>query len=106
MYYFIKKETGEIVIAIIYINDTFIMDIKDSLLFLELKQKFIKKRAYYDLEETKEFFEIYISWNCNYQRIFVDQSKYLNKVLAYFNIATNPTSTSFLLGYVFKPNNK
>ena len=43
MYYFIKEETGELVIAIIYINDAFIIDIKDTLLFLELKQKFIKK---------------------------------------------------------------
>ena len=37
---------------------------------------------YYNLEETKMFFEIYISYNCMNQKIFVDQSKYLNKVLA------------------------
>ena len=39
-------------------------------------------------------------------KIFVDQSEYLNKVLACFNIATNPTSTSLPLYYVFKPNDK
>ena len=38
--------------------------------------------------------------------IFVDQSEYLNKVLAYFNIVTNLTCTLLPLGYVFKPNDK
>ena len=47
-----------------------------------------------------------ISCNCMNQKIFIDQSEYLNKVLAYFNIATNLTSASLLLYYVFKPNNK
>ena len=47
-----------------------------------------------------------MSCNCKNQKIFVDQSKYLNKVLAYFNIAINLTSTPLLLGYMFKPNNK
>ena len=37
---------------------------------------------YYNLEETKKFFEIHISHNCMNQKIFVDQSKYLNKVPA------------------------
>ena len=49
---------------------------------------------------------MYISHNCKNQKIFLDQSECLNKVLAYFNIATNLTSTPLLLGYVFKPNNK
>ena len=46
--------------------------------------------------------------NCNYkdQKIFVDKSEYSNKVLAQFNVVTNPTSTLLLLGYMFKPNNK
>ena len=61
---------------------------------------------YYNLEETKMFFEIYISYNCMNQKIFVDQSKYLNKVLAWFNIVTNLTSTLLLLSYMFKPNDK
>ena len=33
-------------------------------------------------------------------KIFVDQSEYLNKVLACFNIATNPTSILLSLGYM------
>ena len=49
---------------------------------------------------------MYISHNHKDQKIFVNQSEYLNKVLVYFNITTNPTSTPLLLGYVFKSNNK
>jgi len=64
------------------------------------------KWKYHNLGETKEFLRIHISCNCKDQKIFVDQSKYLNKVLAYFNIATNPTSTLLLLNYVFKHNDK
>jgi len=47
-----------------------------------------------------------ISHNHKDQKIFVDQSEYLNKFLAHFNIATNPISTLLSLDYVFKPNNK
>jgi len=79
---------------------------KDSPLLLELKQKFIMKWEYCDLRETKEFLEMCINCNCKDQKIFVDQSEYLKKVLAQFNITTNPTSTPLLLGYVFKPNDK
>jgi len=43
MYYFIDEETRELVIAIVYINNVCFMGSKDSLLLLELKQKFIMK---------------------------------------------------------------
>jgi len=43
MYYFIDKETRELVIAIFYINDICFISLKDFLLLLELKQKFITK---------------------------------------------------------------
>jgi len=49
---------------------------------------------------------MYISCNHKDWKIFVDQSKYLEKFLVCFNIAINPTSASLPLGYVFKPNNK
>ena len=45
---------------------------------------------------------MYINHNHKDQKIFEDQSEYLNKVLTWFNITTNPTSTSLSLGYVFK----
>jgi len=49
---------------------------------------------------------MYINYNCKDQKIFVDQSEYLNKVLAWFNVTTNLISTLLLLGYMFKPNDK
>ena len=79
---------------------------KDSLLLLELKWKFMTKQKYYNLEKTKEFLGMYISHNCRDWNIFIDQSEYLNKILVYFNMVTNPTNTSLLLGYVFKSNDK
>jgi len=42
-YYFIDKMTRELVTTIIYVNDVCFIDLKDFLLFLELKQKFIMK---------------------------------------------------------------
>ena len=43
VYYFINKETKELVIAIVYVNDIYFVGSKDFLLLLELKQKFITK---------------------------------------------------------------
>jgi len=106
VYYFINEKIRELVIAIVYVNDACFIGSKYFPLLLELKWKFIMKWECYDLRETKEFLGMCI--NCNYknQKIFVDQFEYLNKVLAWFNITTNPTSTLLLLGYVFKLNDK
>ena len=57
------------------------MSSKDFLLFLELKQKFIMKWKCCDLRETKEFLGMCINYNYKDQKIFIDQSEYLNKVL-------------------------
>jgi len=43
VYYFIDEETRELIIAITYVNDICFMGSKNSLLLLELKQKFIAK---------------------------------------------------------------
>ena len=83
MYYFINKETKKLIITIIYVNDVYFINLKDSLFLLELKQKIITKWEFYDFRETREFFGIYISCNYKDQKIFVDQSEYLNKVLCY-----------------------
>jgi len=72
VYYFINKKTRKLVIAIVYVNDVCFMGSKDSLLLLELKQKFMMKWEYYDLGETKEFLGIYINCNCKDQKIFED----------------------------------
>jgi len=82
MYYFIDKKTRELVIAIVYVDNVCFMGSKDSLLFLELKQKFITKWKCYDFREIKEFSRMYINCNHKDQKIFVDQSEYLNKILA------------------------
>jgi len=106
VYYFINEETRELVIAIVYANDVCFIGSKYFLLLLELKQKFMTKWECCDFEETKDFLKIHISYNHKDWKIFVDQSEYLNKVLACFDIANNPTSTLLLLGYMFKPNDK
>ena len=49
---------------------------------------------------------MYINHNCKDQKIFLDQSEYLNKVLAWFNVTTNLTSIPLSLGYIFKSNDK
>ena len=38
------------------------------------------KWEYYDFGETKQFLKMYINCNHKDQKIFVDQSEYLNKV--------------------------
>ena len=81
VYYFIDEKTRELVITIVYINNICFIGSKDFPLFLELKQKFITKLECYDLKETKEFLRMYINYNYKDQKIFIDQSKYLNKVL-------------------------
>ena len=43
MYYFINKETRELVIVIVYVDDVCFMGSKDSLLLLNSKQKFMTK---------------------------------------------------------------
>ena len=80
VYYFIDEKTRELVIAIVYVDNVCFMGSEDFLLLLELKPKFMTKYECHDLGETKEFFRIYINCNCKDQKIFVDQSEYLNKV--------------------------
>ena len=79
VYYFINEETRKLVIAIVYIDNVCFMSSKIFLLLLELKQKFIMKWECYNLGKTKKFLEMYISHNYKNQKIFVDQSEYLNK---------------------------
>ena len=43
VYYFIDKETRELVIAIVYVDDVCFMGSKDPPLLLELKWKFMTK---------------------------------------------------------------
>jgi len=82
------------------------MGTRGSLLFKELKQKFMARWECCDLGETTEFLGMYISRDRKSQKIFIDQCKYLKKVLARFNVATNPTYTLLPFEFTFKPNEK
>jgi len=59
-----------------------------------------------NLGETTEFLGMYISHDHKNQKIFIDQCEYLEKVLACFNVVTNPTHTPLLSEFSFKPNEK
>ena len=106
VYYYYDKKTKALVIAIVYVNNVCFMDTKDSLLLNELKQKFMARWECHDLGETTEFLDIHISHDCKNQKIFIDQCEYLEKVLARFNVATNPTHTPLPSEFSFKPNEK
>ena len=62
---------------IVYVDDVCFIGSKDSLLLLELKQKFMTKWKCCDLEEIKEFLGICMNYNHKDQKIFINQSEYL-----------------------------
>jgi len=49
---------------------------------------------------------MHISCDHKNQKIFIDQYEYLEKVLAHFNVVTNPTHTPLPSEFSFKPNEK
>ena len=106
VYYYHNKKTKVLIIAIVYINDVCFISTKGSLFLNELKQKFMARWECHDLSETTEFLGIYISYDCKNQKIFIDQCEYLEKVLACFNVATNPTHIPLSSEFSFKPNEK
>ena len=82
------------------------MGTKGSLLLNELKQKFMARWECRDLGETTEFLGMHISCDRKNQKIFIDQYEYLEKVLACFDVVTNPTHTPLPSEFSFKPNEK
>ena len=106
IYYYHDKKTKVLVIAIVYVNDVCFIGTKGSLLLNELKQKFMARWEYRDLSKTTEFLGMYISCDHKNRKIFIDQCKYLEKVLVYFNVVTNPTYTPLPSEFSFKPNEK
>ena len=50
VYYFINKETRELILVIVYVNDVYFISSKDFLLLLELKSKFIMKLECYNYQ--------------------------------------------------------
>jgi len=106
VYYYHDKKTKALVIVVVYVDDVCFMGTRGSLLLNELKQKFMARWEYYDLGKTTEFLGMHISHNYKNQKIFIDQYKYLEKVLVCFNIITNSTHTLLLSEFSFKPNEK
>jgi len=106
VYYYHDKKTKALVIVIVYVDDVCFMGTKGSLLLNELKQKFIARWECRDLGETTEFLGMHISRDRKNQKIFINQCEYLEKVLARFNVATNPTHTPLPSEFSFKPNEK
>jgi len=104
MYYYHDKKTGALAIVIIYVDDVCFIGTRGSLLLKELKQKFMARWECCDLGETTEFLGMHISHDCKSRKIFIDQCEYLKKVLARFNVATNPTHTPLPFEFTFKPN--
>ena len=72
LYYFIDEKTRKFVISIVYIDNISFIDLKDFLLLLKLKQKFVIKQEYHNFGEIKVFLGICISYNCKNQKIFID----------------------------------
>jgi len=106
VYYYHDKKTKALIIAIVYINNVCFMGTKGSLLLNELKQKFMARWECHDLGETTEFLGMHISHDHKNRKIFIDQCEYLEKVLACFNVVTNPTHTPLSSEFSFKPNKK
>ena len=106
IYYYHDKKTKALVIAIVYVDDVCFMGTKGSLLLNELKQKFMARWECRDLGETTEFLGMHISRDRKNQKIFIDQCEYLEKVLARFDVATNPTHTPLPSEFSFKPSEK
>jgi len=103
IYYYHDKKTKVLVIAIVYVDDICFMSTKGSLLLNELKQKFMARWECCDLGETTEFLGMHISCDHKNQKIFINQCKYLEKMLAHFNVATNPTHTLLPSEYIREP---
>jgi len=71
------------IIGIVYIDNTFFYG-PDKVLLNEIKAKFMKKWEYRDLGELSEFLQMCIIYQD--QKIFIDQTDYLKKILQYFQM--------------------
>ena len=106
IYYYYDKKTKALIIAIVYVDNVYFMGTKSSLLLNKLKQKFMARQECHDLGKITEFLGMHISRDCKNRKIFIDQCEYLEKMLARFNVATNPTHTPLPSEFSFKPNKK
>ena len=100
---FIFKEKGDIVIALVYVDDAMFFG-KNLYLVMKKKQEFMDKRECHNLGEVEEFLCMHIKHQVG--KVFIDQTIYLEKVLLRFKmvnakIAPTPLPT----GYIPSENN-
>ena len=72
VYYYHDKKTKVLVIAIVYVDNVYFMNTKDSLLLNGLKQKFMARQECRDLSKTTEFLGMHISRDHKNKKIFID----------------------------------
>lgn len=87
------------VYVIIYIDDAMFCD-SNKMLMEKLKSTFMKHWECCNLSDASESFKMRIRWDRPNHWIYLDQCKYLEKVIEYYGmINANPTWTSLLEGY-------
>jgi Reverse transcriptase (RNA-dependent DNA polymerase) len=89
---FVYKDKGDLVIAVVYVDDTLFLG-SNLPLVNRLKSLFMKKWECRDLGETKEFLHMRII--CKQGMIFLDQTAYLQKVLQRFQMTNVSSHHSF-----------
>jgi hypothetical protein len=96
-----RAENGDIVIAVIYVDDSAFMG-NNLQLTSAKKAQFMKQWDSRDLGELKEFLGIRVTRSG--RTIKLDQREYLQKVLTRFNMLNaNPAATLLPTGYLPKP---
>ena len=102
VYYHRCPKTGSIIIALVYVDDVVFMG-KKCPFYYQMKKNFMERWECRDLGETTEFLGMTISRDRKNKRIYIDQMKYLDKVLAKFGVAARPTQTPLPAGCAFLP---
>ena len=91
---FIYRQDNEIIIIVVYVNNTLFIG-KNKVLVIKIKNDFIYCQKYQDLGDAKEFLRIKL---CQEKyKIYIDQVPYLEKVLRKFNLASTYTISTLLL---------
>ncbi|KAF7785108.1 hypothetical protein Agabi119p4_1273 [Agaricus bisporus var. burnettii] len=106
VYYYRHPKTRKLVVAIVYVDDVGFMGKRGSQLLKELKQKFSTKWECRNQGELTEFLGMEVSRDRKKKRVFVQQHKYLQKVLDRFHIKTGSEDTPLPKGFVFNPSDK
>jgi len=94
-----KAKNGDIIVAMIYVNDSSFMG-NNATLVKEKKKAFMGIWECHDLGELKEF--LGISIRCSGRKIILDKKAYLTKVLDHFSM-TNAVIVNMPLPHGYTP---